>query len=471
MDGRDMTARDDDTAAERFAAFAAALDLSQVPGDVVLAGRLHVLDTLGCGLAAHALGAAPYAHAAIAMGGPGRASAIGAGDGVNGASAALANGIQCHALDFDDTHAPSVAHVSAVVTTAALAVGEDLSASLGEVLAAILAGNEITCRVGMPVGDAFHHQGFHPTAICGVFGATAAVGRLAGLDAGRIASALGIAGSMASGLLAFLTDGSDTKRIHPGWMAHAAHVAVALAAGGADGPAAVLEGRKGVYEAFLSRKGVAPATDDLGVHWETPSIAFKPYPACHFLHAAVDAMAAMREREDLDAGAIAAITVFMPQAGIDMVLAPLERKHRPATAYEAKFSAPFALGALLADDRVDVTTFTEPMLGRGDILDLARRVDFERREYPTFPESFPAGVRVVLDDGRVHEEHLPHQRGGARLPMTGGEVREKFHANATLALGDQDAALLADAILGASPSEDLMFLRALRSATAMHVPA
>jgi 2-methylcitrate dehydratase PrpD len=452
------------TAAQRLAAFAAGLQLDAVPSDVLAAARLHLLDTLGCGLAAHALGTAPYAAAGIDPTSRGTASAIGIPYGVAAPAAALANGIACHALDFDDTHGASIAHVSSVVVPAALAAAQARHRDGGELLAALVAGNEVTCSVGMPVGDAFHHRGFHPTAICGVFGATAAVARLARLSVEETAQALGIAGSMASGLLAYLTDGSDTKRIHPGWMAHAAHVAVDLAAAGAGGPAGVLEGHKGVYHAFVGLTDVEVRAGDLGVRWETPRIAFKPYPACHFLHAAIDAVDALVTRESLEPAAIERITVLMPRAGFDMVLAPLEHKRRPRTAYDAKFSAPFAIGALLARGRVDVTTFTEPMLDDEDVLAFAAIADHEVREYPTFPESFPAGVRLLLRDGRRLEEHVAHQRGGPHQPMDDAQVAAKFDDNAATALRGRRVDLLRTAVLALDDGQDLAPLQILQEA-------
>lgn len=454
------------SATQRFATFAT--DFPGAPGDVVEAARLHLLDTLGCGLAAHALQTAPYALGVLEREGLGPATAIGAARGVGAPAAALANGIACHALDFDDTHGASIAHVSAVVVPAALAAAEAYGAGFDELVTSLLVGNEITCRVGRPIGDAFHLAGFHATAICGVFGATAAVARLAGLDEGRTVQALGIAGSMASGLLAFRTDGSATKRIHPGWMAHAAHMAATLAEHGATGPATVLEGPAGVYEAFLGRSGVDVPTDDLGDRWETPAIAIKPYPACHFLHAAVDATARIREREGLAPDAIEAITVTMPEAGAQMVLDPLARKHRPATPYEAKFSAPFVVAAMLVDGRVDVTTFTEPMLDRQDILEVARRIDYEVRDYPTWPRSFPAGVRVRLRDGAQFEEHLEHQRGGPDLPMTADEIRAKFAVNAALGLDDAAVRHLDHAIVDGPLDTGLAWGTALRDAGVDH---
>jgi 2-methylcitrate dehydratase PrpD len=245
------------TAAQRLADFTSSLSLEQIPPEVVEAAKLHLLDALGCGLAAHALGVATEGREAMReLGGEPEASVIGLAGGLPAPNAAFANGMLCHGLDFDDTHSDSVSHVTVVVAPAAVAVAEAQDAGGHELVASIVAGNEIVTRLGMAASGAFHKRGFHPTAVCGIFGATAAAGRLAGLDAATCANALGIAGSMASGIFAYLEDGSATKPIHPGWAAHGAIIASRLAAHGATGPAKVLEGRFGVYDAFVEKRGL-----------------------------------------------------------------------------------------------------------------------------------------------------------------------------------------------------------------------
>src|SRR4029079_7320966 len=135
-------------------------------------------------------------------------------------------------------------------------------------------------RIGMATPGAFHRRGFHPTAICGIFGATAAAARLSGLSGAETASARGLARSMASGLFASLDDAPATKPIHPAWAAHGALVAVRLAALGAEGPAGVVDARFGLYHAFVdTRIDLEPQLADLGERWETPRIAFKAFPA------------------------------------------------------------------------------------------------------------------------------------------------------------------------------------------------
>jgi 2-methylcitrate dehydratase PrpD len=177
-----------DTAAERFAAFSTELEVEQIPTEVRKAAKLHILDTLGTGLAAHGLGIADYAREAVTEPGVrGAATAIGVSDGLPAADAALANGTICHALDYDDTHTGAISHDSVAVGPAALAVAQEQSSTGAELLAAIVAGNEIVIRLGLLAGAGFHERGFHPTAVCGIFGATAAAARLRGLVRGGTA--------------------------------------------------------------------------------------------------------------------------------------------------------------------------------------------------------------------------------------------------------------------------------------------
>src|SRR5437867_5381236 len=172
------------TAAQRIAAWTGTLAYDAIPPDVVEAAKLHLLDTLGCGLAAHALGVATEGRTAMAeLGGDGQASVIGLDGGLPAPNAAFANAMLCHGLDFDDTHSDSVAHVSVVVCPAAIAAGEANGASGRELLAAIVGGNEVVTRVGMAASGEFHRRGFHPTAVCGIFGATTAASRLSGASA------------------------------------------------------------------------------------------------------------------------------------------------------------------------------------------------------------------------------------------------------------------------------------------------
>jgi 2-methylcitrate dehydratase PrpD len=446
------------TAAERIATFATALDFDDIPQAVVDAAKLHVLDTLGCGLAADALGIATEGRTAMAeLGGEPQASVIGLDGALPAPAAAFANAMLCHGLDFDDTHSDSVAHVSTVVVPAASGIGEAHQATGRELLAAIVAGNEIVTRIGMAASGAFHKRGFHPTAICGIFGATAAVVRLGNRDAAALTRALGIAGSFAGGLFAYLEDGTATKPMHPAWAAHGGLLAARLASLGAEGPPSVLEGRFGLYHAFVGAEPGEIDIDgqlaDFGTRWETPRIAFKPYPACHFMHGSLGATASLLG--DVSADDVEDVVVTVPEAGVSLVLEPADAKVAPRTEYEGKFSLQYSTAAMLVHGRVGVQTYSEEALADPATLALAKRVRYEVKDYPTYPAAFPGGVSLRTRDGRTLEADFPHQQGGPENPMSSDEVRAKFRENAALVLSEAAIGELESAVLTLEDADDV----------------
>ena len=447
------------TAAERLAAFTTGLAFEAIPPDVVETAKLHLLDTLGCGLAAHALDVATAGRGVAAeMGGTPEATVIGLGRRLPAAQAALANAMLCHGLDFDDTHADAVCHVTVVVGPAALAAGEARRARGRDVLAALVGGSEVVARVGMAAPGAFHRRGFHPTSVCGIFGATAAAARLDGLDAGTATRALGIAGSLAAGLLAFLEDGAPTKPIHPGWAAHGAIMAARLAARGAAGPAAVLECRHGLYDAFVGEAHPALERElaDLGARWETRRIAIKPYPACHYAHGVLGAAEQATGGQPLAPDEIAEVVVTVPEAAVPIILEPAAVKHAPRTEYEGKFSLPYSTAAHARARRPSASRPTRRRRSATRWSSRSRGAS-ATRPGPTRPpgRAFPGGIRIRLRDGRTLEADCPHQKGAPENPLSPAEVRAKFRRNAGLALAPEAMAALEAAILGLDGVEDL----------------
>jgi 2-methylcitrate dehydratase PrpD len=461
------------TAAEKIAEFATTLTLDDVPEDVVHHAKLHLLDTLGCGLAAHATGIATEGRQAMAeLGGETHATVIGLDTRLPGPNAAFANAMLCHGLDFDDTHSDSVSHVSTVVCPTALAVGQAQGLAGSEVLAGIVAGNEAITRLGMAASGRFHARGFHPTAICGIFGATSAAARLTGLDTATTASALGIAGSMASGLFAYLEDGTATKPIHPAWAAHGGILAARLASLGAEGPPSVVEGKFGLYHAFLGAErgeiDIDAQLADLGSRWETPRIAYKPFPVCHFMHGSLGATAEALDGRTLSPGDIADVLVTVPAAGVSLVLEPADKKKLPRSDYEGKFSLQYSVASMLVRGHVSVSDFSDEAIADPAVLDVAGKVRYETPEYPTYPQAFPGGVRVTLVDGSTLERDFPYQKGGPENPMSDDEVRGKFRLNAELALSSDATDALERAILDFEHQDDLT--SALAPLTAVKEP-
>ena len=448
-----VDARHSAPAAARVASWASALTLDEVPDEVKAAAREHVLDTLGCGLAAVGLGEGTAGLIVADESGAGPATAIGRADGVSVPAAALANGMLCHALDFDDTHEASIAHVGAVVVPTALAVAEAVGASGADAMAAIVAGAETIVRIGMAAPEGLHRRGFHPTGVCGVFGATVVACRLRGMEAEATARALGLAGSMASGIFEYLSDGSPTKPLHAGWAAQAGAQAAALTAAGARGPATVLEGRFGLFATHVDVPwDVDAQLTDLGRRWESPSVAIKPYPACHWVHAAVDA--AIAACEGATAADIERIVVRIPDVGVPIVLEPEEQKAAPLTPYDAKFSLPWCVAARLVHGRLDVRSFTDEAIADRAVLELAERIEHAPWAGAVV-SPFAGEAEVVTRGGRARSVRYEAPRGAPGNPMTPEAVAEKFMVNATRSLDEAGARAVAEAVERLDAADDV----------------
>lgn len=398
------------TIAPDLAAWALGLRRDDLPDEVVAATRRHVLDGLGTAVAAARRGAAePALSVAAGLGGPPEATLLGRGVRIGAPAAALATGTLVHALDFDDTHARGLVHATAVVLPALLAVGEQVGATPDDVLVAAVVGFETVCRIAGAAPHAFHSRGLHATMACGVFSSALVASRLMGLDVDRCVDALGIAGSSAGGLLEFLATGSSTKQLHPGLASHAGILAARLAAAGADGPASVLEGERGLYAALADgHADPALVTADLGLRWETTRITLKPYPACQLMHAALDAG---RQVLPLDPAAVAGVAVEVHPDSAAIVCTP--DKVEPRTAYDAKFSLPWTLAALLTDGEVTVDTYGPGSLGRPAVRALATKVRVTEVPDARVAADAPSRVTVELADGRTLTGTVARSAGAA----------------------------------------------------------
>ncbi|RBM23006.1 MmgE/PrpD family protein [Streptomyces sp. PT12] len=432
------------TLASALAAFADGTSYEALPGDVTGSVRQRVLDIVGLCVAAHRLptSAAITAHVAEQGGRP-QAHVIGGGaTAVPAPLAALANGVLAHSLDYDDTHLPSVLHPSASVVPAALAAGELAGASGRETVRAIALGLEVCVRLGMAGYDeeagnsTFFEHGQHATSICGTLGGAVAAGVLLGLDEGGLTDVLGIAASTASGIIESNRTGGTVKRLHCGWAAQAAVTAAQLAARGFTGPPTVLEGRFGFFRAFLH--GVyepAGITRGLGSQWAVPGIFFKPYPANHFTHAAVDAALELRRR-GLDPERVASVTLGVPAPVIRTIGQPIERKRAPESGYQAQFSGPFAVAAALYGDGnglgVGLADYTDELARDPRRRALMAKVEVVPDDWATavFPHQFPARLTVVDTEGRTWRAEVPANRGGPLRPLSERDLELKFRDNA-----------------------------------------
>jgi 2-methylcitrate dehydratase PrpD len=432
----------------RLARFATGVSLDGVPSSVVTQAGLLVLDTLGNALAAAREDfARAVVDVATRLGGVTESTVLGATARVSAASAVLANATLAHGLDFDDTREDAIVHTGCVAVTTALAVGEAVGATGRAVLEAVIAGVEVMCRVGLAVPGAFHARHFHPTAITGGFAAAAVAGRLHGLGEAELVRAFGIAGSQASGIIEYLADGSWTKRLHPGWAAHAGVVAALLARAGFTGPATVFEGAHGVYQAFAGGhdpRRLEAQLATLGRAWEIAELTFKPYPCGSIAQPYMDCAARLRDG-GVRAEEVTAIRCRTAAGPVPRLWEPLAAKHAPPNGYAAKFSLPYLVAVVLVKGRAGLGEFTDEAVRDKEVLRVAERVGYEIDPTIDYPRQFVGDVEVMLADGRTIRERQDRPRGGPDAPLSRAELEAKFRGNAALVLppGRVDSAIAA----------------------------
>jgi 2-methylcitrate dehydratase PrpD len=437
------------TLAERLAAFATSSTFERLPEEVVASVKMRVLDIIGLCAAATPLATSQAAMAwTRAEGGHPQAQAIGMSEMVTARQAAFVNGVLAHSLDYDDTHLPSVLHPSASVVPASLAVAQASNADGKALVAAIAAGLEVCVRVGMAGFDAgtrnstFFDHGQHATSICGAIGSAVSAGLLLGLDADHVTHAIGVAASMASGVIEANRTGGTVKRLHCGWAAQAGVSAAQLASHGFTGPPTILEGRFGFFRAWLhGQYDPAAITEGLGTDWSVPSIFFKPYPANHFTHSALDAAIALRAR-GIRASKVESLTLGVAEPTVRTIGEPIEVKRAPETGYMAQFSGPYMVAAGLLGGSglgVGLDDFTDELAREPARRALMAKVSVVADERCTqiFPYQFPAVLTVRTVHGSELTEEILVNRGGPGRPLTYDELATKFTDNAARVLSAQ----------------------------------
>ncbi|MFY0634268.1 MAG: MmgE/PrpD family protein [Vannielia sp.] len=451
-----------------LAHFAEELRYEDIPAPVLERARIHILDGLGLGLASTIFPfAGPTLAAVDELSGGGGATIIGSAKTASPRDAAMANGVLIHGLDYDDTHLEAIVHPTAAVLPAVLAVAEQRGLSGREAITAYCIGMEVAVRMGAAVKGGFHHTGFHATGVLAHFSSALAAGRLMGAGADDHVNALGIAASTASGVQVFLEEGAWTKRLHPGWAANAGITAATLARHGFIGPTRALEGRFGLFDTHLHTHAadVDPSflTEGLGSRWMMADTALKPYPVCHFIHGAADAALQLRPR--IGGARIASVDIFLPQDTLKIVAEPIEHKRHARNEYEAKFSAPFVVASTLLKGRFGLPDLTDEAIAGAEVQALAARCTCHADPQSRFPEFFSGGVEVVLESGERLKAHVPVNSGAGERMLSLAEAKDKFVANAGLALSAERAEAVADAVakLDSNPVAALMGRLALAS--------
>ena len=418
------------------------LDRSSVPDDVWEYLKLCLADSVGIAFASRHYEFAQKSLDSLALlGSAGQSSIIGQNAPAAIRDAAMMNGLLIHGLDYDDTHLASVVHCSASAFPAALALTEQRALSGADLMLATLIAIEIDAMLGTQAGGVFQQVGFHPTGVVGVFGATVAAARLLGGDTDALVRAQGVALSLSSGSMAFLDDGSWTKRLHPGWAASAALQAAALGVSGFEGPGEAYGGRFGFYALYAPGTSVeTEAVSTALFHdWALRTVAIKPYPICHFNHAPVDSALALRAENALTPDSIESVTILLDERQFGVVVNPIDAKRVPQSEYDAKFSVPYAVATALCKGRFSLADLEDAARLDAEVLTLAQRIECVHDERSRYPDAFSGGVKVSLRDGSELEHFEAVNRGAEGQLLSHDQVRDKFLDNCALTISAEAA--------------------------------
>ena len=403
-----------------LAGFASRLRFEDLPATTVDMARRLLLDGIGCLLVG---GSGEHGINATAMvrrvGGLPQATLITDLAPASVRDAAFVNGICLYSVGLNDVHKPAGAHPGGCIVPAVLAVGEWQHSSGMMLLAAMTAGYEVAGRIGRAVYPSHRKRGFHPTGTCGTFGAAAASARLLNVNADAMASVLGIAGSQAAGLYECHHDGTSTMIFHAGRAAQNGVEAALLAQAGFTGPATILEGSKGFFQATANQFDVTAAMRDFGTRFDIEATSFRPYFGCNSTLAASGTMAQMLRSKQLVPAEVKSITAYCHP-----VVAQDNADGNPGTLLAGRLSLPFNIALVLVLGDVMSTDLDEATLNDVRIRNLLPKITVVADD--TMPR-YGCRVRVTRNDGAEIEHRIDEPRGSDKHPLLWPEVVEKFH--------------------------------------------
>ena len=409
---------------------------ARVPPEASARAATAVKDTIGVMLAGVGEPAARIAQAMASEDGVGTCRVLGTSVQTSPELAALANGVSAHSLDYDDMCFVSLAHPSCALVPAILATGELVHARSSALLDAYVIGFELECRLGNVMNPRHYHQrGWHCTSSIGTVGAAAAAARMLGLGVQATQHALGIAASSACGLKENI--GSMVKPLHAGMAARNGVMAARLAQRGFTASPHAIDGPQGYLVAMDSeRDSLDAAVGDLGIRWEIlhSGVTVKLYPSCAATHPPLDALIAMKRREQITADQVRAIDVEVDSMTPRLLIHP-----DPVTGLEAKFSMPFCAAAAIVYDRIGIDTFDVDHIRNPTVQALMKHVTLRANE--EFDKGAPlarARVSVYLRDERVVSLAVDGARGYPGR-LTNEELATKFAGCATRTLSESAA--------------------------------
>ncbi|MYV97790.1 MmgE/PrpD family protein [Streptomyces sp. SID3343] len=380
------------------------------------------------------------------------------GDMMSAADAAFVNATFGHGFEYDDAHRASSSHPGSCVVSTALAVGEEIGATMREVLLGIIVGYEVYTRIGVLAAPQLLERGFHPHAVLSSFGAAAVVAKMRGFDRERTTHALAVALSHCAGTTEYTSSGGSVKRVHAGIGTRNGIRAAEMAEAGVTGPLAYLTGSKGFFPTFVGREIDAPAAATAfspDAPFQITRIWIKPYCCCGINHAYIDGARQLADRLEL----IESIELGIQTGGNVIVGTRNVNAYTPESIENLQYSLPFQFALSLLGRGNGFVTHRAYLDGELDlsegseIAELAHRVRITPKpELDTaYAGKWVGDITVTYRDGSSESVFVDSPVGTAENPMSQADLDAKFRDLTVASMGSEQSEELLRAIVGGDP--------------------
>ena len=392
------------------------------PTSVIDHCKLLILDTLGAMISASS---STYPISGIlnnftqSNSGPPESTIIGSSLKTSSITAALVNGTLAYYCDIESIHLRSILHALAVILPTSLAIGEKLHINGPTMISSLIVGVDVASRVSYsltPSGQ--YSRSFHPSSVCGCFGAASASSFILDLNPKQIKNALGLAGCQSSGLMSWESDHTEMSRpFQMGVAARNGLTSSLFAAEGLAGPE-VFEGKYNIFNAFTNSPQIENLNKNLGVTYELSDIAFKKYSCCAFLQSGVDALLSLIQNSNLDPKNISEINLKFASKGAAVIDNNQMRSHNAQYILStAAFKNGIMMDDLLQDQYLD-----------SRISNLSERINviYDNDLDNSFPSKYSSILSIKMDDGQNYEKYVENSPGTSDNPMSRLEIESKF---------------------------------------------
>lgn len=413
------------TLTEKLSDFAHGISCDQLPPEILEQAKRCLFDTVGATLAGSRLSQSGRSGQAFArcLDEIAESTVTGTPLKKTAMTAALVNGMAAHALELDDGSKHATYHPGASIVTMAVALGEAKNISGKKMIEGIVAGYEASLRIGTAINPGHYLKGFHPTGTIATFGTAMAACKILNLSPDITVNALGLAGSLASGINQYEIDGAISKHLHPGNAARNGILAAMLAREGMTGPAEILEGRLGFFHCFAGEVDPSIVDGGLGHDWHMGRIYFKPFCSCRYVHYAIEATQKNLEKRPTAVAEIERIVVRTHRNGKQGSDVPDYR-----TPLHARLSIQYGIASILVRGRAGLREYEEAAIADLAVRSVSDLVSIEvddeiQKLYPN-PRSMI--VELVLKNGEKISTRIDHAKGDPENPISNSELVEKF---------------------------------------------